>query len=179
MKYLIWTVLLFSVVTSAQDLSKYSKIIIDGKTAYMHKVTGNIEYFTGVNHTPNPTVTDDKSYADTSVTDLSSNNNVIIVAKGDTVYSLAKNNNMSVSDFCALNNIEDKTAIKIGQRLYINTTSSDLSNYSSDSVSSHTVLSGETLYSISKKYNTTVLELRELNNLSDNMISVGQILLVK
>lgn len=43
----------------------------------------------------------------------------------------------------------------------------------------HKVLKGDTLYSISKKYNTTVEELQELNNLSGTGISLGQVLVVK
>lgn len=40
----------------------------------------------------------------------------------------------------------------------------------------HKVVAGETLYSISKRYNITVSELQNLNNLSDNSISTGQLL---
>lgn len=43
----------------------------------------------------------------------------------------------------------------------------------------HRVEQGDTLYNISKKYNITVDEIKELNNLSDNTISVGQLLKVK
>jgi flagellum-specific peptidoglycan hydrolase FlgJ len=38
----------------------------------------------------------------------------------------------------------------------------------------HTVQKGETLYSISRKYNITVQKLKKDNNLSDNTISIGQ-----
>ena len=38
----------------------------------------------------------------------------------------------------------------------------------------HLVVKGDTLYSISKKYGLTVLELQKLNKLSDNNISIGQ-----
>lgn len=38
---------------------------------------------------------------------------------------------------------------------------------------------GDTLYSISKKFNTTVEELKEKNKLLDNAISTGQIILIK
>jgi len=44
---------------------------------------------------------------------------------------------------------------------------------------SHRVEKGDTLYSISKKHNLTVEQLRELNGLPDNAISIGQILKVK
>jgi len=43
----------------------------------------------------------------------------------------------------------------------------------------HTVKKGETLYSISRKYNITVLQLTEGNNLTDNSISIGQKLIIK
>jgi len=41
---------------------------------------------------------------------------------------------------------------------------------------SHVVQQGDTLYSISKKYHISVDELRRFNNLSDNNISIGQVL---
>lgn len=43
----------------------------------------------------------------------------------------------------------------------------------------HKVSQGDTLYNISKRYNMTVDELKRLNNLVDNAISIGQILKVK
>ena len=43
----------------------------------------------------------------------------------------------------------------------------------------HTVIKGDTLYSISKKYNTTVESLRQMNGLEDNIISIGQILVIQ
>jgi len=43
----------------------------------------------------------------------------------------------------------------------------------------HRVESGDTLYNISKKHNTTVDEIKKLNNLPDNTISIGQLLKVK
>lgn len=49
----------------------------------------------------------------------------------------------------------------------------------SEEVPSHRVAQGDTLYSISKKYNTTVDEIKKLNNLSGNDISIGQLLRVK
>ncbi|WP_100612140.1 glucosaminidase domain-containing protein [Confluentibacter lentus] len=43
----------------------------------------------------------------------------------------------------------------------------------------YTVVKGDTLYSISRKYNMTVKELQDMNGLSDNAISIGQELVVK
>ena len=47
-----------------------------------------------------------------------------------------------------------------------------------DASTTHTVAQGETLYSISKKYNTTVENLKQKNNLMDNAISIGQQLII-
>ena len=43
-------------------------------------------------------------------------------------------------------------------------------------ISTYTVVKGDTLYSISRKYNLTVKELQQLNGLSDTELSVGQVL---
>ena len=43
----------------------------------------------------------------------------------------------------------------------------------------YTVLKGDTLYSISKKYDITVKELQELNGLNDSALNIGQVLVVK
>mgnify|MGYP002152314528 CR=1 FL=1 len=40
----------------------------------------------------------------------------------------------------------------------------------------HTVKAGDTLYNISKRYNMDVEELKKLNNLKNNIISIGQVL---
>jgi len=43
----------------------------------------------------------------------------------------------------------------------------------------HEVQKGDTLYSISKKYNTSIEELKKRNGLRDNTLSIGQILSIK
>ena len=43
----------------------------------------------------------------------------------------------------------------------------------------YVVQSGDTLYSLAKKFNTTVDKLKELNNLVGNILSIGQILKLK
>lgn len=47
------------------------------------------------------------------------------------------------------------------------------------SANQYIVQQGDTLYSISKKYNISVEELKRQNNISDNAISIGQTLFVK
>lgn len=43
----------------------------------------------------------------------------------------------------------------------------------------HTVKKGDTLYSIAKKYNTTVDDIKKTNGLNSNNISIGQVLNIK
>jgi LysM repeat protein len=44
--------------------------------------------------------------------------------------------------------------------------------------SKHIVQQGDTLYSLSRRYNLTVETLKKLNNLTTNTISIGQVLIV-
>lgn len=43
----------------------------------------------------------------------------------------------------------------------------------------HIVIKGDTLYSLSKRYKTTVEKIKSLNNLTDNELSIGQVLIIK
>ncbi|MFN3907824.1 MAG: glucosaminidase domain-containing protein [Flavobacterium sp.] len=57
-------------------------------------------------------------------------------------------------------------------------TNSNSSNETT-SIKTHRVEKGDTLYSLSRKYQMTLEELKKMNNLNDNNISIGQILKVK
>ena len=48
-----------------------------------------------------------------------------------------------------------------------------------DDVQKYTVIKGDSLYSISKKFNISIEELKKKNNLNDNTISLGQSIIVK
>ncbi len=50
---------------------------------------------------------------------------------------------------------------------------------SSVEITTYTVVKGDTLYSISKRYNTTVEHLKQVNHLSSNAINIGQKLVIK
>ena len=101
------------------------------------------------------------------------------VKKGDNLYSIAKNNNISV-DTIIQDNALNTNNLFIGQVLKIRTDNSVIeecfgSSYS-PTTNTYTVKKGDSLYSISKKFNTTVNDLISKNNLKNTNLSIGQIL---
>ncbi|PKB15862.1 glucosaminidase domain-containing protein [Flavobacterium sp. 5] len=52
-------------------------------------------------------------------------------------------------------------------------------DFGSDQANLYEIQKGDTFYSVSKKFNLTVEELKQKNNLSDNALSIGQKLIVK
>lgn len=96
-------------------------------------------------------------------------NNVYVVKKGDTLWSIANNFNVSVNDLKNANNKSNNT-LSIGEQLII----PGKSTGENVSTTIYTVKSGDNLYSIARRYNVTVNEIKSLNNLSSNLLSIGQ-----
>ena len=92
------------------------------------------------------------------------------VKKGDTLYSIATKNNLTVPELKKLNNLKSDN-LSIGQTLLIKKTPKENTN-----ITTYTVKKGDTLYSIARKYNTTVNAITTLNNLTSNNLSIGQTL---
>lgn len=98
--------------------------------------------------------------------------NTYTVKSGDTLYKIANKYNLTVNELKELNNLTSNT-LSIGQTLKIRETSSDIITEDYDL---YTVKNGDTLYFIANKYNTTVDEIKKLNNLTDNTLSIGQLI---
>lgn len=89
--------------------------------------------------------------------------NVVRVNKGDTLYSIARRENVSVRSLIERNNLKAPYRIFPGQRLII-----PRQRY-------YTVKKGDTLYSIAKRNDMTVAQLARINNLKEPYtISPGQ-----
>lgn len=109
----------------------------------------------------------------TSSEKLPDNNGIIYAVKsGDTLYSIAKKYNTTVDKIKALNNLTTNT-LSIGTNLTI--PSNDNEEVSNNYLT-YKVVSGDTLYSIAKKYNTTVDKIKSINNLTNNNLILGQVL---
>lgn len=87
------------------------------------------------------------------------------VKKGDTLYQIAKKNNTSVAKLKKLNNLSSNT-LTIGQTLLIPSSEEEYFIY--------IVVRGDTLYQIAEKNNTTIDEIKKLNNLTTNTLKIGQ-----
>lgn len=91
------------------------------------------------------------------------------VQKGDSLWKIARDNNISVPELIKINNLKDLT-LQINQKLLVPKTSKDYSIY--------IVQKGDTLWSIAKKFNMEVSELKRINNIENNLLSVGQELII-
>ena len=92
------------------------------------------------------------------------------VKRGDNLYNIAKLYNTSVENIKKLNNLTSNN-LSIGQVLKIPASNN---NSSSTSTTTYTVKSGDSLYTIARKFNTTVDSIKRKNNLTSNLLSIGQ-----
>lgn len=114
-----------------------------------------------------------------------------VVTSGETLFSISKKYDVSVSQIKEWNNIAGNS-INLGQKLVVSNkktsnvvigkesaTEAKKPVSNSGSTSSHTVTRGETLYSISRKYNVSVNDIKKWNNMADNEIMVGSKIIIK
>lgn len=99
------------------------------------------------------------------------------VEPGETLYSLSRRYQAEVSRVIALNQIQNNQ-LSVGQELRIPIQWQEPISQPATTTVHHTVATGETLFSLSRKYGITVQQLREWNNLAGNEISIGQELIV-
>ncbi|MDZ7716711.1 MAG: LysM peptidoglycan-binding domain-containing protein [Balneolaceae bacterium] len=93
------------------------------------------------------------------------------VQAGETLFSIAKEYNITVQDLRDWNNLEGNE-LRVGQSLIVE------GDQSTEDTTTHVVEAQETLFSISKRYGVSIPELKSWNNLSDNNLTIGQELII-
>ena len=109
------------------------------------------------------------------------------VIPGDTLSNIAKRFSSTVDSIKVKNNLITNT-IYIGQRLIVpvinqsvpvTTEPAPITQepvITSPTFNNYTVVAGDTLYAIAKRFNTSVDEIKRINNLASNTLSIGQLL---
>lgn len=108
---------------------------------------------------------------------------VHVVQAGETLYRISRMYDVSVDDIRGWNGLSGNT-ISVGQRLIVSAPAGEQVQRPVEVTSGdrpaervlHRVGAGETLFSISRRYGVTVAEIRNWNNLTSNLIEVGQVL---
>ncbi len=97
-----------------------------------------------------------------------------IVKSGDTLYGIASKYNISVDRLRNINNL-NSDVLSVGQRLLVpiggEVIDTQVTNYID-----YRVMPGDTLYSIANRYGISVNELKQINNLTTNNLSVNQVI---
>ncbi|AKQ46366.1 hypothetical protein TH63_13215 [Rufibacter radiotolerans] len=120
-----------------------------------------------------------------------------VVEKGETLYAISRKYGVSMEDLLAWNNLDGSAPLALGKELVLVGPANQISavetigsapakapatsapaNRPAAGVKEHTVVAGETLYAISRKYGVTLQNLQEWNELGTGAISVGQVLQV-
>lgn len=108
---------------------------------------------------------------------MSSSRTVHTVRSGETLGGIAIKYRVKVSDIQGWNGLRS-TMIRKGQKLVIYPGGSYTPSVSSGNRITHKVRSGETLGAIAERYKVSTASLRKWNNISGDMIRVGQMLTV-
>ena len=107
---------------------------------------------------------------------IGTNYDTYVVKVDDTLFNIASRYGVGVDELRKINNLNDDSLF-IGQQLLVPLSSdivdTDITNYLD-----YRVVSGDTLYSIANRYGVSVDELKRINNLLNNNLSVDQIIKV-
>ncbi len=96
---------------------------------------------------------------------------IYTVKKGDNLYSIANKYHISLENLINYNE-QGSTLLQIGQQLLIPV------NNKNNNYISYVIKPGDTLYNVAKRYQTTVDEIKKLNNFEQNMLKIGEIILI-
>jgi membrane-bound lytic murein transglycosylase D len=109
-----------------------------------------------------------------------------LVEAGETLYAISRKYKIPLDDVLKINDLSPDDKISIGQKIYLkdpfgesNNSKPRNGNTLDDSYINYTVAKGDTMYSISKKYNVSVEDILKWNNKKDNNLKIGEIVRIK
>lgn len=117
-----------------------------------------------------------------------------ILISGDTFFSIAKKHNLTVSELKNYNPSISEKSLKIGDKILLQkqqivtskikdekpvVLDDDEEENDDSGEITHVISKGETLYSISKKYQTSIKQLEELNPRLSDKLNIGYKLIIK
>ncbi len=108
-----------------------------------------------------------------SENDIINEENIYTVVLGDTLWSISRKFGVSVEDIKNANNLTNDI-LTIGTSLIIPT-----GTVSNNNIIVYTVQRGDSLWALARKYNTTINDIKQLNNLTSDVLSIGQELQIK
>ena len=111
------------------------------------------------------------------------------VVYGDSLWKISRKYSVDMKDLIAANGIEKDTVLQIGQVINVPVESSQatVSTVTPDTYqptaltsgsTSYTVRGGDTLSGIARKYGTSIAQVKAANNLSNDIIRIGQELII-
>lgn len=101
---------------------------------------------------------------------VENNEEIYIVKPGDSLYKIANTYGMSVNELKNLNNLTSNN-LTIGQKLKVQ-------NSDMPSANTYIVKAGDSLYSIAKQFNVNVNDLKQINNKTSSLLSIGETLTI-
>ena len=97
--------------------------------------------------------------------------NIYTVKKGDSLWLIANKYGTTVDELKSANNLKS-TTLSIGQTLIVPEKKENTNKIS------YVVKKGDSLWLIANKYDTTVEKIKSTNNLKNNTLSIGQVLVI-
>ena len=166
---------------SLYTISKKYKVTVENLKKSNNLSASNIQ--PGQEIKINQTLESDKQETETPNQVETSKSITHKVTKGESLSTISKEYNVSIDALKEMNNMTDNK-IHSGQELIINQTASEKDKRTTLKVGSkpksfnHKVKSGESYYSIAKKYGCTMNDLKTWNNKSGRKLSIGDHVIV-
>ena len=141
----------YGYVDNLNDASRIKEDYLD----YAEAVVRAIAIYTGNDYVPLP------------------GDNYYVVKKGDSLWKIANSYGVSVEDLKSANNLKSNV-LQIGQLLLIPSFESE----EEDNSNIYVVKKGDSLWKIANSYGVSVEDLKSANNLSSNVLQIGQKLVI-